>query len=861
MEIEDLQPQLRLLLSQFGIDYNVDDLRHSANEMELFSMVQDKFRGIFSKQQTMKTFPVYDAGMPGSENWGMMGPTMALKKRANWIPFIKIKPKQDPWQQKLLVKLKQWKRVDELLWLQSVFLEASNVERVMEALQEHAAAILEPKPITSTTFNLDQYEQVWKKIYHNPELHQEQTSNAADDMAIGEKEVENNSFNQSSTFSRKKKDTRYSCTTTSQLLGLDEGMEASNKDLTMTKGAYLSLLFLRHLRIRELQRVCLGILNYFRSVERTLTISTSSLTLRAGDLVSSAEDSCWINAAKGGIGAFGGLGSHCYMHYTPADYKVHSVEFMEFAEAENHDDFYTLDNMYIHTQDQRGAYVMYDVALQDLKLLEKELLLVATQYIETGHKAGSASCHSNPSELTHALVDRSAVLLDLWTCESAFLENKWQLLESYFEAYQHALDLEERFALAQVITDIIYKRPRFDFHLGYFVNTYENECMCLRFQLQLVRDILNQQIDNQRDYNHKIWRDGPKGGIREFGFPPYIIAKQLIAMNNSLPALKNIYLLEFHPSLGLISLIPKALHHILQEFQQICRPKAASEAINLENRVLQLAVNTWLTMESPESFYGSQIQKDLFADVLIEDPSLVREIAMSALKSRTDEGQKQSKEKQALILNVFSRLLELLTLRHRLIEAAVESAQLGRLYKEFAGEMGFDEFHLYLRPVYFEFATEKEKADQPPLTFVTCLFEDDTSVDRYIPSSLVLNIQDIDNQIGKFSFRTTESILQLLSQSGMENLQITLACQVTHKNTLLVAVQQAAFCGVMEPIKSVDMKITMWTNLFLVDSLPVFSGFLYLCQSNLKGTSSRSLSAADLPPDKKGKDILKEIVQ
>ncbi|KAJ6660255.1 hypothetical protein lerEdw1_017955 [Lerista edwardsae] len=822
VEIGELMPQLRLLLSQFGIDYNVDDLRHSAHEMELFSMVQDKFRSIFSRQQTMRTFPMYDAGMPGSENWGLMGPPMALKKKSQLDSLYKalgqgslsdqnqrlkwkqIKPKQDPWQQKLLVKLKQWKNVDELLWLQSVFLEASNMEGVMEALQAHAAGVLEPKkPRTSTIDNVEQYEQVWKKIYHNLDLHQEQTSDGDAAAAIGE-DIGNSTFNQSSIFSRKKKDARY--TTTSQSLGLDEGMEASSRDLTMTNGAYLSLLYLRHLRIRDLQRVCLGILNYFRSVERTLTINTSGLALHAGNLVSSAEDSSWINAAKGGLGAFGGLGSHCYMHYSPADYKVHSVEFMEFAEAENHDDFYTVEDTYIHTQDQRGAYVMYDVALQDLKLLEKELLLVATQYIEKGHKACSDSRKSNSSEWTCALVDRSAVLLDLWTCESIFLENKWQLLDSYFEAYQHALELEERFALAQVITDIIYKRPRFDFHLGYFVNTYKNECTCLKLQLQLVRDILNQQIDNQRDYNHRIWRDGPKGGIGEFGFPPYIIAKQLIAMNTSLPALKNIYLLEFHPSLGLISLIPKALDHILQELQQICRPKTASEAINLENRVLQLAVDAWLTMESPESFYGSQIQKDLFAGVLIEDPSLVREIAVSALKSRADEEQKQSKEKQAFILDVFSRLLEVLTLRHRLKEAAVESAQLGRLYKEFAGEMGFEEFHLYLRPVYFEFATEKEKADQPPPVFITCLLEDDSSVDRYIPSSLMLNIQDIDNQIGKFSFRTREGILQLLSPSGMENLQIALACQVTHKNTLLVAVQQAAFCGMMEPIRSVDMK-------------------------------------------------------
>ncbi|XP_053237610.1 uncharacterized protein LOC128410420 isoform X11 [Podarcis raffonei] len=814
-EIEELKPQLRRLLSKFRISYDVEDLKHSADEMELFSMVMHEFRSIFSKQQTMRTFPVYDAATPGSETWGIRDPNMALKKRANWIPFIKIKPNQDPWQQKMFRKLNH-RKVDELLQIQSKFLEVSNPEQVMEVLQEQASAVLEPKSMTSafstftSSFNSQQYDQIWNKIYHNSRFHQEQTSDDVDNptMATSEKDMGHSNFNKTSTFSRKKKDPSY--TTTLQLLGLDEDMEADSEGLPIRKGAYLSLLLLRHLQIRELQRICLGILNYFRSVERTLTISTSGLALSAGHLVSTAEDSCWVNAAKGGRGAYGGLGSHPYVHYTPADYKVHSVQFMEFAEVENHDDFYTTEDMYVHTQDQRGAFVVYDVALQDLKELEKQLLLVATQYIEAGkgHKACRDSSNSNYSAWAHASVDRSAVILDLWTCETAFLENKWQLLNSYFEAYQHALDSEERFALAQVVIDIMYRRPRFDFHLGYFVNIYKDECACLELHLQLVRGVLNKQIDNQREYNHRIWRDGPKGGTCEFGFPPYIIAKQLIAINNTPSALKNIYLLEFHPSLGLVFLVPKALGHILQEFQQSCRPKTAREAINLEKHVLQLALDTWLTMEQPESFYGSQIQKDLFTDVLVEDPCLVREIAMSALKSAEEGKQKQGKEKQAFILNIFSRLLELLTLRHRLIEAAVESAQLQRLYKEFAGEMGFDEFHLYLRPVYFEFATHKEKADQPSPIFVTSLLEHhDSSVDRYIPSSLMLNIHDIDNQIGKFSFRTRDSILQLLLKShGLENLQIALACQVTHKNTLLVAVQQAAFCPMMQPLRTLDMK-------------------------------------------------------
>jgi hypothetical protein len=43
---------------------------------------------------------------------------------------------------------------------------------------------------------------------------------------------------------------------------------------------------------------------------------------------------------------------------------------MEFAEIENHDDFYTVDERdFIHVQDQRGFYVVYDAALNDFKLV------------------------------------------------------------------------------------------------------------------------------------------------------------------------------------------------------------------------------------------------------------------------------------------------------------------------------------------------------------------------------------------------------------------------------------------------------------------------------------------------------------
>ncbi|XP_068089464.1 putative uncharacterized protein C6orf183 [Hyperolius riggenbachi] len=137
-ETQEIKPLLKTLLSNFKIDFDTEKIKNTASETELLSLVVSKFRSAFRKQQTMRTFPVYDSGMETNDGWGFRGPNMAFKKMANWLPFVKIKPKRDPWQQKFLTKLNQHKKVDELLLLQSQLLEVARAEKAMEVLQEHA---------------------------------------------------------------------------------------------------------------------------------------------------------------------------------------------------------------------------------------------------------------------------------------------------------------------------------------------------------------------------------------------------------------------------------------------------------------------------------------------------------------------------------------------------------------------------------------------------------------------------------------------------------------------------------------------------------------------------------------------------
>lgn len=85
-----------------------------------------------------------------------------------------------------------------------------------------------------------------------------------------------------------------------------------------------------------------------------------------------------------------------------------------------------------------------------------------------------------------------------------------------------------------------------------------------------------------------------------------------------------------------------------------------------------------------------------------------------------------------------------------------------QMYREQAVEMGFDEFHMFMRCVQFEFATHKDDADQPPPLFMTALQEDDSNLDRYTPAKLFLAIQELDEKhVGMFSFRTKEGCLKV----------------------------------------------------------------------------------------------------
>ena len=131
-------------------------------------------------------------------------------------------------------------------------------------------------------------------------------------------------------------------------------------------------------------------------------------------------------------------------------------------------------------------------------------------------------------QFSHREVDRFSIILDIWNCEAVYQECKKNLIDCYMEAYFNNFDRDERRRIAQVITNLMHRRPRFDFEEPYFVTSYRLECAALRLELQLVKKLIDKQIESQREYVQKVCRDGDS----EFGLPLKIVPKNPIASHS-----------------------------------------------------------------------------------------------------------------------------------------------------------------------------------------------------------------------------------------------------------------------------------------------------------------------------------------
>ena len=216
----------------------------------------------------------------------------------------------------------------------------------------------------------------------------------------------------------------------------------------------------------------------------------------------------------------------------------------------------------------------------------------------------------------------------------------------------------------------------------------------------------------------------------------------------------------------------------------------------IEQNFYKIYLNKLEKLDQPGSGFVAQVQKEIFNGTFIEDPILVCDFVQQGLKQEEEKAKhKTRKEQGEIILKFLSNLLEMITLRQRLISTSFETEVLSSQYRRMAVELGFEEFHMYLRYIQFDFAKYKENADDGPPVFVNELSNDDSQFDRYVPNSLYLAINELEEgQIGRLSFKAKENVQHVMRPGGLENLQLIVKLQLLQNNALICAIMQVNAC-------------------------------------------------------------------
>jgi hypothetical protein len=433
----DLGDSMQQLMLAYGIRGSSSAVSPS-DELQIFYEVSRKFHSLLP-HQVPRPSPYDSVPAPSDRGRGKAGGIFT--KPANWVEFRELTPEPDPVQIIGYSRIRDsTKDIDPLLSLSSLTSHLTSPQRTLTALRQHAVTVQHPSllPPLSSSSHLTSSSSlilIWKSLYLGLD-----NRNPMDSEGLNSEETDTMETGSPDNGETPGVDPIMSVREATKVMSNEKGRGVSAKARSVAKDTYLSFLLLRHLHTRDQRTACLRVLNYFRSVERTLTINHRGLSMESGQETPTAG---------------GNLASHRHLHNTPADYMLSEVKFMQFTEVENHDDFYEFHvgpetgTGLVSVWDPQGTAVVYDVAMEDLQELERELLVVGTYYITRGCGLGDKD-KDNTAVYGRRDVDRMAVLHDLWTSEARYQDNKMKLVNCYLEVYHNTAHRRERERLAKV---------------------------------------------------------------------------------------------------------------------------------------------------------------------------------------------------------------------------------------------------------------------------------------------------------------------------------------------------------------------------------------------------------------------------
>lgn len=149
--------------------------------------------------------------------------------------------------------------------------------------------------------------------------------------------------------------------------------------------------------------------------------------------------------------------------------------------------------------DDYGFNVMYDATFTDMRALEQEMLKVCSYYINKLEPM-------QDKDMRNVLptIDRLGVVKEICEYEEKYQRAKLHLCMCYLECYEHTCDTLEQHRTIQILIDLMAKRPRINLAANHFRDSYKAEIEALEYQVQIMKEFIAMQMDNEFKVNNEV---------------------------------------------------------------------------------------------------------------------------------------------------------------------------------------------------------------------------------------------------------------------------------------------------------------------------------------------------------------------
>ena len=815
-----LKPRLERLLAIFKVSYSkIGKFESEADELELFHETKRVFHDRFTKQERMLPVKMYKlAEHPQDDQEALEARRPSHRdtvyvKEANWLAARSVFEERDVKQQSRTAVLERYTAagLDVLLKAEADFVAQQDIEYTVLQLKRRAESLQEEEresialAVASHPEGDIHTAKIWAEVYG-----QRGHMDMEDSMRNGK--------------------------------GGEQARRKAEEKAAGQNGSLQSYMHLRFLHTRDEQQHCRNALNYFRSVERTMTLDLAATNDKIGR-------------------GFGVMDSF-----------VADLEKLDLATGvDNHDDYFK-ESEDGHTQvvDSAGIKIMYDVAKKDYNQLAQELLALGTHFIQkraganekkpkrkstklrrwgsdesiasvashtshasrashTSHtsrisavsRATAATVGSNAGDdepksaafdmdayIQHG-VDRAAILMDLWACEAEFQTAKIKLTALYVNAYLHTYSTDARKRIAQVIKNLSYYRPPYDLEADYFVKSYRTSINLLKRTSELITKVLGHIKETQRQYSEENEAAGDES--RMYGMRPRVRRQGPILLHSTGKADKDtmsnidpakVYIFEHNQAMAFIVDVYNSLQFGASTASRVLQPTSAHEQLTMEIELVDIAHSTWddVLRDSSSSLNLSGHTASVYDARAVQTPAVVVSVADAvAEKIEMSAARELARNTGADVatavpvfgrssLSVYSTMIEIITVRHRLTRTFRETLELNKTYMVQTMAIGLDEGLAFMRPVSFDrlhgfSAGEQDSYVPGKQYFAAQEIIEDTSPAVAVPMDTPAELTDaIEGSLGKTSNE------KLCGNGVLGKLRCILEAQVSTRDAAVVGV-------------------------------------------------------------------------